>query len=114
MPSQSDFEVNGFTGAALHHQPSFASQASTVKPERNEDEAPRNGARHQEILGASLEGQITLQETRAEEHNDPTEDLPSKDWEELEARYELDMEAAIQHEQSIMDEIEWVMKACYC
>lgn len=52
------------------------------------------------------------EETQPEEIIDPMQELPPKDWEELEMRYEREMEAVIQHEQSVMEEIEWVMKAC--
>jgi hypothetical protein len=54
---------------------------------------------------------LVEQDDRQITPGDPTKNLPTKDWEELQARYERDMEASIQNEQSIMDEIEWVMKA---
>ncbi|KAF7510755.1 hypothetical protein GJ744_006121 [Endocarpon pusillum] len=95
LPS-SNFEVNGFLGVGPQNQHSnFATQASTLVQQENEVGLLGYGELAEDGLTASC---------------DPMEDLPSKDWEELETRFDGDMEAAVQHEQSIIDEIEWVMK----
>ena len=77
----------------------FTTQASTPVQQENEEGLLGYGELAEDVLMASC---------------DPMEDLPSKDWEELETRYDGDMEAAVQHEQSIIDEIEWVMKVGGC
>lgn len=72
--------------------------------EAQADEGPESGTkRSSTVLDTQHEGSIN-----------PMEDLPLKDWEELETRYERDMEAAIRNEQAVMAEIEWVMKVCDC
>jgi hypothetical protein len=113
MPSPGNFEGNGFSRiGSQNHQSTSASQASTLVPQENRRETFHTDA---PVEGASAEGwerPEVVQESRQSEDIDPMEDLPGKDWEELEMRYERDMEAATQHEQSIIDEIEWVMKAC--
>ena len=113
MPPPNNFEVNGFLGVrSQNSQATVASQASTLTQQDNRDGTPRNDA--QTDLGpmASWGRPLIVQENR--QHADPAEDLPLKDWHELETRYERDMAAAIHHENSILDEIEWVMKACAC
>jgi hypothetical protein len=109
MPPLSNFEANGLSGAASQIQPStFPSQASTLAQQDIGTDA--SGANVREGPGA-LSGRSSMsQGNQPSEDMDPVEDLPLKDWEELETRYEREMEAAIQHEQSIIDEIEWVMK----
>ncbi len=100
MPSSTNFEVTGFLGAGSQNQQSnFATQASTLVQQEHE-EVPL--------------GKAVLAEDGPMVSCDPLEELPSKDWEELETRYDGEMEAAVQHEQSIIDEIEWVMKVSSC
>ncbi len=115
MPSPSEHAANGFSGAGSHNQQSaFASQASTVEQNDDEREMLRHDAQLEQKQTASWERPLTVQESRQNDNASPVDDLPLKDWQELEVRYERDMQAAIQHEQSIIDEIEWVMKACVC
>lgn len=99
MPS-TNFEVNGFLGEESQKQrSSFATQTSTLVQQEHE-QGPF--------------GQATSADNGTMTFCDPMDDLPSKDWEELETRYDGEMEAAVQHEQSIIDEIEWVMKVSGC
>lgn len=115
MPSLSNFEVNGFSGTGSQNpQSTFQSQASVLAQQDNENETAGSGMNPEKRPAASWGRPLILQEDRQGENTDPMEDLPSKSWEELETRYERDMEAAIQHEQSIVDEIEWVMKVRDC
>jgi hypothetical protein len=103
MPSPGPFEANGVAGGSWDsQQPAFGSQPSTLAQTNGQDDAM-----DQSTLPPSG---INEQENQRDEIGDPLEELQPKDWEELEARYERDMEAAIQHEQAIMDEIEWVAK----
>lgn len=100
LPSSTNFEVNGFLGVGPQNQHSnLATQASTLVQQENE---------------VGLLGYGELAEDAPMASCDPMEDLTSKDWEELETRFDGDMEAAVQHEQSIIDEIEWVMKVSGC
>jgi len=113
MHAQNNFEANGISGAAWQHQPSaFPSQTSTLAQQDTGTEIAASGANVEEEPAASS-GSLSMEHGNQPcEDIDPMEDLPSKDWEELEKRYEREMEAAIQHEQSIIDEIEWVMQVC--
>jgi hypothetical protein len=113
MPSASSFYVNGFSGVGSQNQYStLASQTSTIAQQDDRDDMIRVSAQPDKGSGTSSDRPLIVQENQQAEYADPMEELPSKDWEELEARYERDMKAAIQHEQAIMSEIEWVMKAC--
>lgn len=113
MTSPIKFEVSGFSGTGSKRQHStFALQPSTLKQQSNEDEMHDDGAQVLEGPPGSWQRPLVIQETRNDDFGNPNDGLPLKDWEGLEARYEQDMEAAIQHEQSILDEIEWVMKVC--
>lgn len=113
MPSSNNSEVNGCSRAGPQNQQStFASQASTVAQQDNRHETIPDDTGLEENPTASGEGPLNVQDSR--QNVNPMEDLLPKDWEELEMRYEREMEAAVQHEQSIMDEIEWIMKVCGC
>ena len=115
MPFASNSAINGFSGSGSQKpQSTFASQASTLATQDNRDEMIRDVAQPDEGPGTSTERSLTVRDNQHEGYANPIEDLPLKDWKELEARYERDMEAAIQNEQTIMAEIEWVMKACDC
>lgn len=86
-------------------------------PNKFESKAPQlqNRAGQEDAAASSQRlrvGEENSEENSEDQNADPMADLPLKDWQELETRFERDMEAAIQHEQSIMDEIEWIMKAC--
>lgn len=119
MPSPSNFEVNGFAGAGSQiHQSTFAAEASTPAEQENrnemsDDDNDDDAQLEQKPMNFS-ELSLTSQESQQDENVHTMEDLPLKDWEELQSRYEREMEAAIQHEQSIVNEVEWVMKACVC
>jgi hypothetical protein len=113
MPSPGNFEVIGFSRIGSHnHQSTSVSQASTLVSQESRCETLRTGAPFEGASTESWERPQVVQESQRIEDFDPMEDLPVKDWEGLEMRYERDMEAAIQHEQSLIDEIEWVMKVC--
>jgi hypothetical protein len=113
MHAKTKFETNGLSGAASQDQPStFPSQASTLT-QQDAGIGTAAGGANVEQGPAGLSGSSSMaHDNQPSEDMDPMEELPPKDWEELERRYEGEMEAAIQHEQSIIDEIEWVMQVC--
>lgn len=112
MPSESGLVVDGFSGVESDSQRlKVASHVSTMaQPEKGDEMADNDG--HVKDLSAPWERPLMGEESPHSESGDPMEDLPPNDWEELEVRYERDMEDATQQEQSIINEIEWVMKAC--
>jgi hypothetical protein len=113
MHSRNNFEANGLPGAAPQDQPSaFPSQASTLAQQDTGTGAAASGANVEEGPTTSSGSSSMQHDNGPSEDLDPMEALPLKDWEELENRYEQEMEAAIQNEQSIIDEIEWVMSVC--
>ena len=73
-------------------------------------ETPGTSAILNLMLASSFTNRESPIENRAVLVQDPSEPPPAKDWEELEARYAREMDAAIQKEASIMAEIETVMK----
>lgn len=110
MPSSGNFAVNGFSGAeSVDQESKHATQEAALVQKDTRDKMPHNDAQF-EGTAPSWDGPLTVQESQQRENADPMEGLSPKDWEELEVRYGRDMEVAIQHEQSIIDEIEWVMQ----
>jgi Neuraminidase (sialidase) len=113
MFSQNGMKINGFPESGpLTQQSTFASQASTLAQQDGENETLLTSAALGNGSAASWGRPLVTQKNQQGESLDPMEDLQPKNWEELDNRYERDMEAAILQEQSILTEIEWVMKVC--
>ncbi len=113
MPSTGNFQINGFSGLSSQNQnPTFASQTSTEAAQDEKEEVIHDMTQPEKRSRSPNQQPLIVHENQKEDYTDPLVDLPLKDWEELEARYEQDMAAAIQREQAVMDEIEWVLKAC--
>lgn len=112
LSSLSTFGPSGFGGSASETPQSTPGPRapSEAQPDR-ESTMMQKDAHLDKGLKRPRENPLIVQEDRQNASADPKEDLPSKDWEELESRFEREMEATVQQEQSTMDEIKWIMKA---
>ena len=98
------------------HIDHLSDSGSSNEVHSNLDITVSNGATIMEhAKGNEVEVTSKSQHHGSTEGNGPAssetlQDLLPKDWKDLEARYDEEMNAAVKHEQSIMEELDWVLQ----